>query len=369
MKIVKLVDICTPKQWKTIATKDLCKQGYPVYGANGQIGYYTEYTHEYPTLMITCRGATCGTLNISEPYSYINGNAMALDELNDDIVSIKYLYYYLNKRGLKDIISGSAQPQITRNSLEKVTLELPDKQVQEKVVKALDKSTQIIHARKKQIEACDELIKSQFIEMFGNPATNPMGWKEGTIRDVVTDVKYGTSKPAQDGGQYTYLRMNNITYDGQLDLTSLKYIDVEDKELEKYIVRKGDVLFNRTNSKELVGKTCVFNIDTPMIIAGYIIRVRTNELVLPEYLSAVLNSKYGKATLAGMCKAIVGQANINAQELQDIKICIPPIELQKKYVKLIQQVDKLKFEMEQSLVELENNFNALMQRAFKGELF
>ena len=205
--------------------------------------------------------------------------------------------------------------------------------------------------------------------MFGNPVTNSMGWKTGTIRDVVTDVKYGTSKPAQDGGQYTYLRMNNITYDGQLDLTNLKYIDVEDKELEKYIVRKGDVLFNRTNSKELVGKTCVFNIDTPMIIAGYIIRVRTNELVLPEYLSAVLNSSYGKATLAGMCKAIVGQANINAQELQDIKICIPPIELQKEYVKLIEQVDKLKFEMQQSLVELENNFNSLMQRAFRGELF
>lgn len=140
--------------------------------------------------------------------------------------------------------------------------------------------------------------------------------------------------------------MNNITYGGQLDLTSLKHIDIEDKELEKYIVRKGDVLFNRTNSKELVGKTCVFNIDTPMVIAGYIIRVRTNELVLPEYLSAVLNSSYGKATLAGMCKAIVGQANINAQELQDIKISIPPIELQKEYVRLIEQVDKLKFRMQ-----------------------
>ncbi len=188
--------------------------------------------------------------------------------------------------------------------------------------------------------------------MFGDPVINPMGWTEGTIRDIVTEVKYGTSKPAQEGGRYTYLRMNNITYDGQLNLSSLKYIDIEDNEIKKYIVSKGDVLFNRTNSKELVGKTCVFNLDTPMVIAGYIIRVRTNELALPDYLSAVLNSKYGKETLAGMCKAIVGQANINAQELQDIKIFIPPIELQKEYVKFVQQVDKLKFVLQKSLLEM-----------------
>lgn len=284
----------------------------------------------------------------------------------------KYLFYYFySPIGQKNILKdfrGATVGGISTGFID-MNIYLPSKDIQERTVKILDVAKQVMDKRKEQIKACDELIKSQFIEMFGSPATNPMGWKEGTIRDVVTEVKYGTSKPAQEGGQYTYLRMNNITYDGQLDLSNLKYIDMEDKELEKYIARKGDVLFNRTNSKELVGKTCVFNHDTPMIIAGYIIRVRTNELVLPEYLSAVLNSKYGKETLAGMCKAIVGQANINAQELQDIKICIPPIELQKEYVKLIQQVDKLKFEMQQSLVELENNFNSLIQTAFKGELF
>ena len=106
-----------------------------------------------------------------------------------------------------------------------------------------------------------------------------------------------------------------------------------------------------------------------MVIAGYIIRIRMNERALPEYLSAVLNSKYGKQVLYGMCKTIVGQANINAQELQDIKIFIPPIELQKQYVDFIKQVEKTKSEMKNSLKELETNFNSLMQKAFKGELF
>ena len=95
--------------------------GYPVYGANGVIGCYSEYNHEEPTLLVTCRGATCGTLNICESYSYVNGNAMALDSLTDE-VDINFLYYYLLNRGFEDVITGSAQPQIVRQSLQKVSV-------------------------------------------------------------------------------------------------------------------------------------------------------------------------------------------------------------------------------------------------------
>ena len=205
--------------------------------------------------------------------------------------------------------------------------------------------------------------------MFGSPATNPKGWKVTTIGNITTDVRYGTSKPAVEGGKYPYLRMNNITYNGYLDLDNLKYIDIEDDELEKCIVRKGDVLFNRTNSAELIGKTCVFDLEEPMIIAGYIIRVRLINEVLPIYISMFLNSDFGKELLKGMAKGAVNQANINAQELKSIKIAIPPIELQNQFADFVKQVDKLKFEMEKSLKELEDNFNSLMQKAFKGELF
>ena len=120
----KLCEISSPKQWKTISSDMLIADGYPVYGANGIIGYFTEYNHECETLLITCRGATCGALNICQPYSYVNGNAMALDNLSDD-VDIKYLYYYLLNRGLSDVITGSAQPQIVRQSLDKVIVSIP----------------------------------------------------------------------------------------------------------------------------------------------------------------------------------------------------------------------------------------------------
>lgn len=190
-----------------------------------------------------------------------------------------------------------------------------------------------------------DIYKSRFIEMFGNPASNPKGWKIIKIGDITTDVRYGTSKSSVDGGKYPYLRMNNITYNGRLDLKDLKYIDIEDNELEKCIVRKGDVLFNRTNSAELIGKTCVFDLEEPMIIAGYIIRVRLIDEVLPIYLSMFLNSDYGKQLLKGMAKGAVNQANINAQELKGISIQVPPIELQNEFADFVKQVNKLKFEI------------------------
>lgn len=179
--------------------------------------------------------------------------------------------------------------------------------------------------------------------MFGEPILNPKGWDMATIGDIVTEVKYGTSRPAVDGGKYAYLRMNNLTYDGHLDLTDLKRIDIPDNEIEKCIVRKGDVLFNRTNSVELVGKTCVFNESEDMVIAGYIIRVRLKSVMLPIVLSSFMNTDALKKKLRTMAKGAVNQANINAQELQAINIYLPPIDLQQQFAAFVEQTDKSKF--------------------------
>ncbi len=362
-EMVKLGDVCRPKQWKTISTGQLTETGYPVYGANGVIGFFARYTHEQETLLVTCRGATCGSLNICKPFSYVNGNAMALDNL-DTNVNIKFLYYFLLFRGFIDVISGSAQPQIIRSTIEKIEIPLPPLDEQKKIADELDKISHLIAKRKSQLEKLDLLVKAKFIEMFGDPVENPMGWKQGIIRDVVHEVKYGTSRPSVDEGKYSYLRMNNITYGGQLDLSNLKQIDIPNDEYEKCVARNGDVLFNRTNSKELVGKTCVYNIDEPMVIAGYIIRVRTNEKVIPIYLSSVLNSKYGKNTLFEMCKAIVGQANINAQELQNIKVLIPPITLQNQFADYVEKVERMKANMKNGLINLETLYKSRMQEYF-----
>ena len=194
------------------------------------------------------------------------------------------------------------------------------------------------------------------------PDSNDHAFEIARIGDVVCDVHYGTSRKALDDGEFTYLRMNNITYGGELDLTDTKRISVPDKELAGCIVKKGDVLFNRTNSRELVGKTCAFKLDEPMIIAGYIIRLRMNGRVLPEYLSAFLNLDSSKKLLLTMAKGADGQANINAQEVQSIQIVVPPMEAQISFQRLVEQSDKSKFAAQQALADLTGAQKALMRQ-------
>ena len=314
-----------------------------------------------------------GRVVFCDPYietgTYLCNNFTQAMRVNPSMAVPKYVFYFmwnLHWSGKTELMQNKTTGirNLQVKSYLNQALPLPSLDEQRRIAATLDKVSDLISKRRQQLDKLDELVKAKFVEMFGDPATNPMGWEKGTIRDVVTEVKYGTSKPAVEGGAYKYLRMGNITYDGHLDLTDLKYIDIPESELDKCTVKKGDVLFNRTNSKELVGKTCVYNLDETMVIAGYIIRVRVNNRVLPEYLSAVLNSSYGKKTLAEMCKAIVGQANINAQELQNIQILIPPLELQYKFLKVIQKIEKINLPISRSLEKLQTLKKALMQEYF-----
>ena len=229
----------------------------------------------------------------------------------------------------------------------------------------LDRVTKNIKLHQQELQKLDQLIKSRFVELFGDPIMNPKGWEVVTIGDITTEVRYGTSKPAVEGGKYPYLRMNNLTIDGHLDLTELKYIDIPDDEIEKCVVRKGDILFNRTNSIELVGKTAVFDFPDDMVIAGYIIRVRLNTKMLPEVLSQYMNLEAIKDILRSMAKGAVNQANINAQDLQSIRVYVPDIELQKQFVEMKEQIDKSKVAVQKSLDEMQLLFDSLMQKYFR----
>jgi len=226
--LVKLTEICRPKQYKTISKKDLLDNGkYFVYGANGIIGKYHSYTHEASMLLITCRGATCGNLNISKPFSYINGNAMTLDSIKEN-VNLKYLYYSLSQRKFNDVITGSAQPQITRESLEKIDIFIPPLKKQKQIAKTLDKAKELIELRKESIVKLDELSHSVFVDMFGDPVENEMGWDVEKLDEVsskITDGEHGTVKRLDSGKMYLMAR--NISKFGKLDFTTVSYISEE----------------------------------------------------------------------------------------------------------------------------------------------
>ena len=288
--------------------------------------------------------------------------------LNRDIITPEYFCMLFQSDTIQKYLignsSGSTFKSIKMNQLEKMIFDLPSVEAQEEITEKLSRARTICNLRTIELAHLDDLIKARFVEMFGTFPENPLGWKTGTIRDVVTEVRYGSSRPAVDGGRYPYLRMNNITYGGDLDLADTKRIDVPESELEKCTVRRGDLLFNRTNSKELVGKTCVYNRDEMMVLAGFVIRVRLNDLMLPEFLSAFLNTDFSKAMLLGMCKTAIGQANINAQEMQGIRIYIPPIEKQEEFIRFKTQIDKSKAVVQKALVETQILFDSLMQQYF-----
>ena len=270
--------------------------------------------------------------------------------------------YNLDKMSLKT--HGATMKHITKKDFDNVVIPYPDLEYQKEISYRLTSLKGIIEKYQEQLDLLDELIKARFVEMFGDPIKNPKGWDVVTIGDIVTEVRYGTSKPAVEGGKYPYLRMNNLTVEGHLDLNDLKYIDIPDDEIEKCVVRKGDVLFNRTNSIELVGKTAVFDLPNDMVIAGYIIRVRLNERLLPEIFSQYMNLEALKDILKAMAKGAVNQANINAQELQSIKVYVPDMEVQKQFIKMKEQVDKSKVEIQKSLEKTQQLYDSLMQKYF-----
>ena len=283
-----------------------------------------------------------------------------------DAIYNEYLYFFLKSKTdyLNSLGRGATFKEISKSIVESIEIPLPEVNQQKEIAEKFKKLEQLISLRKQQLAKLDELVKARFVEMFGTFPANPFRWDTGKIQDVVSDVRYGSSRPAVEGGKYPYLRMNNITYSGELDLRDTKRIDIPDSELDKCTVRRGDVLFNRTNSKELVGKTCVYNRDELMVLAGFVIRVRINERIRPEVLSAFLNMDFSKRMLIGMCKTAIGQANINAKELQNIDLYIPPIELQDQFVTLKNKIDQQKQTVQQSLEKLKLMKKALMQEYF-----
>ncbi|WP_167571682.1 restriction endonuclease subunit S [Azotobacter chroococcum] len=285
----------------------------------------------------------------------------------------KYLAYYLRSKEFVEWVSaqvaGAKMPRVSMQVFWQHEIPLPPLPEQKRIAAILDKADAIRRKRQQAIQLADDFLRAAFVEMFGDPVTNQKGFPIGTIRDLVATADYGSSaKASETYGEYPILRMGNITYQGRVDLEDLKYIDIEEKEKSKYLVGKGDLLFNRTNSKELVGKSAVYDMNDPVAIAGYLIRVRPNDRGNSYYISGYLNSAHGKATLRAICKSIVGMANINAQEMQNISIMLPPIEQQKQYQELVVATNcKLK-KIDTKLKLTEELFNSLSHKAFSGQL-
>ena len=161
-----LGDVCKPQQWKTISASELTEFGYPAYGANGQIGFYSEYNHEDETVAVTCRGATCGEVTLIPPKSYITGNSMSLDDINPQYNNRRYVYYALILRGFRDVISGSAQPQIIGAAIRRVEISVPSLSEQTKIANFLTAVDEKITNNQTQLNAVKQYKQGLLQQMF-----------------------------------------------------------------------------------------------------------------------------------------------------------------------------------------------------------
>ena len=278
-------------------------------------------------------------------------DVLVFRSINTDSLLPEFLHLLLWQKDFFDYdmstFTGTGRPRGDKDELLKYPIPVPTLSEQRALIDDFNRLTDEINSKRQQIAALKESVKSRFVEMFRTKTH--ASWPIETIGNYSIEMHYGTSAKAGADGDYVYIRMNNITDDGILDLTDTKRITLKGQALENATVRYGDMLFNRTNSIDKVGKTCVFHQSETMIIAGYIVCVRFADHSSAEYVSGYLNSKEGKRVLRNIAKGSVHQANISAADLAAIPIAIPPLSLQQEFADFAAEADKSQFIIHQDL--------------------
>ena len=326
----------------------------------------------YPGDFLLTNSMSFGRPYIMSTEGCIHDGWLVLSPKDDKSINTDFFYYLLGSdyiyRKFCQLAPGTTVKNLNIDLVKSVKVPLPPIYEQKRITNILSKADNLRKMRQESIQKLDELSQSIFLEMFGDPIKNSKHFPVGTIADLVKSTQYGTSQKAGPVGEYPILRMGNITYCGKFDLSDLKYFDLDEKSQQKYLASHGDLLFNRTNSRELVGKTAVYYGEKPMAYAGYLVKITPNKNSVPEFISALLNSRHGKSTLKNMAKNIVGMANINAKEVQTIKTIIPPLDLQNQFRTRLEKLREFEEKLLSSKEYMDQLFNSLMQKAFRGEL-
>jgi type I restriction enzyme S subunit len=198
------------------------------------------------------------------------------------------------------------------------------------------------------------------------------GWPVLMLGDVAKSFQYGTSAKAHSEAKgLPVIRMGNLQ-GGSLDLSDLKYIDLPPKDVARYKLRVGDVLINRTNSLELVGKAATFSVERGVwVFASYLVRVEIDrERVMPEFVTSVINSSLGRDYVLRTARRAIGMVNLNAKEMAKFPIPVPSLDEQKEIVARLMAARRLGDELRESMANPEIRLlrQSILQRAFAGEL-
>jgi type I restriction enzyme S subunit len=377
-EIKSLGEICEMYQPKTISTKEMVDDGeYPVFGANGIIGKYDKYNHEETQLLITCRGATCGSVNISEPKSWINGNAMVIRP-KDHSIHLKFLeYLFRGGIDLSKTITGAAQPQITRQTLFPVLITFPKSlPEQQRIVAILDEAFAKIEKAKANAEQnlknAKELFESYLQGVFENKGED---WEEKTLGEVASFRNGLNFAKNAKGEQIKIVGVRDFQNSFWVPTETLSNVNLDNKLHDFDTLRDGDIITVRSNGNpQLIGRTLLArNISEKISHSGFTIRIRLNDhRIDPEYLcNYVKTTKTRKILVDGGNGVSI--KSLNQGSLSELVITYPnKITEQQNIVKhlnkISQQINKLEAIYEQKINDLEELKKSVLQKAFSGEL-
>lgn len=361
-----LGEVCNLYQPKTIATSCLDSNGkYLVYGANGVIGKYNEYNHKFPEVLITCRGATCGTINISKPFSWINGNAMVVHPKEENLLDFAFLGKAVSAIDYSKVITGAAQPQITRANLQKVQIVIPTLVEQQTIAAELNAIQTMIDGYKAQIADLDALAQSIFLDMFGNVSMNDKSWNiipMGKLGDFKNGLNYNKGEQGKSIkiiGVGDFQNIKSLSSFNDISSIEVEHIS------EEYLLHNEDIVFVRSNgNKNLVGRCLeVYPNDAEVTFSGFCIRFRKSVEISNKYLIALLTDSGFKKTHLLKSNGI-GIQNINQKLLSSLPIPVPSADLQQLFALKVETIEQQKEQLRLQLQDAETLMAERMQYYF-----
>lgn len=345
---------------------------YPYYGANGVQDYINEYIFDDDLVLLAEDGGNFGSTD--KPIAYrvsgkcwVNNHAHVLKPNNE--INVDYLCYSLMFYNTGSLVNGATRKKLTQATMR--TMRIPWVPIVEQIeiVDKLKKTAAIIDKKELILRRLDQLIKSRFIELFGDPVSNGKFWNLAILQDVTSKIGSGATPK---GGKSSYqkegipfIRSMNV-HDGVFLSKDLAYLsDKQAKQLENVIVKENDVLLNITGAS--VARSC--------IVPKTVIPARVNQHVsiircIPKYLNPeflnklFLHHRYKNLLLSlGEAGGATRQA-ITKSQLEKLQIILPPLTLQNEFADFVQQVDKSKLAVQKSLEKLEILKKSLMQQYF-----
>jgi len=296
-----------------------------------------------------------------------------------------YFLAYNNKflKYLGDNCTGSLYPTVSENLLSDYIIPLPPLHEQQAIVSEIEKLLSELENGKQQLQIAQQQLKvyrqSLLKWAFEGKLTNkkvkegelPERWKWVKLGEVCHNVEYGSATKSKKVGKVPVLRMGNIQ-NGKFEWEDLVYTD-DKEEIEKYILKKGDVLFNRTNSAEWVGKTAQYKGERPAIFAGYLIRINRIETIIDStFLTYYLNTHAAKQFGNSVKSFGVNQSNINGTKLKTYPMPLPPLKEQHQIVNELESkltvCDNIEGTISKSLQQVETLRQSILKKAFEGEL-